>query len=310
MKALVTGGAGFIGRWVVSKLIESGNDVWVLDDLSNGQTENLAEFSSKLKDVVIGDVRNLPLLRELFKKAFDVCFHLAAYINVRGSISNPRKTFDVNVIGTANVLEQAKKRSTKVVFVSSAHVYGSAEGKAINELHPTKPLSPYAASKIAGENLSLSFYHTYQLPVVVVRPFTAYGPFQKNNTMEGGVTSIFIRHSLNNEELFIFGEGDQTRDLFYVDDCADLILRTALLSEADGEIFNAGSGRETSVNDLALLICQDPRRLKHVPHPYPQSETRRMVCDYSKARELLGWEPKTPLAEGIKKTIAWMKKCP
>ena len=308
MKALVTGGAGFIGRWIVKKLIADGNDVWVLDNLSNGQKENLAEFSGKLKDFVIGDIRDIRLLRDLFKKGFDVCFHLAADINLPGSIDNPRKTFDVNVLGTSNILEEVRKTRTKMLFVSSAHVYSSAEGKAIDELHPTKPSSPYAASKIAGENMSLSFYHAYQLPVVVIRPFTAYGPFQKSKMMEGGVTSIFIQRSLNNEELLVFGDGTQTRDLFYVEDCANFIVKAALLPEANGEVINAGSGRDISINDLALFISKDAKRLKHVPHRYPQSEVHKMVCDYSKARKLLSWQPKIPLEEGIKRTIDWMKK--
>lgn len=303
MKILVTGGAGFIGRWVVKKLAES-SDIWVLDNLSNGKEENLLEFRNKLKDFVIGDIRDTKILKTIFKNKFDICIHLAADINVQSSIDDPKETFESNITGTFNLLEEARKAGTKFIFISSALVYSSAN-RPINESHPLKPASPYAASKIAGENLAFSYYFTYNLPVVVLKPFSAYGPFQKSN-MEGGVVSIFIQKSLDNQPLPVFGDGTQTRDFIYVEDCAEFIIKAAFSDKAIGEIINAGSGSDISIKDLALLISNDQKMIKLVPHHHPQAEIQKMVCDDSKASKLLGWVPKTSLKDGIIKTRDWM----
>lgn len=309
MNILVTGGAGFIGRWVVKAALDKKMNAWVLDDISNGRKENLDEFkgNSNFKGLIIGDIKDKKILAEIFRNKFDICLHLAASINIHDSIVDPEKTMQNNVIGTLNILEECKKNKTKIIFMSSAHVYGEAKGKAIDEAHPTKASSPYSASKIAGENLVLSYYNAYGLPAAVVRPFTAYGPFQKSNT-EGGVTSIFIQRYLDGKKLEVFGDGSQTRDLLYVKDCADFIIKAALSEKANGEIFNAGSGKDISMKELAILICKDPKKIAFVKHPHPQSEVGKMVCDYSKAKRLLGWEHSTSIEEGLELTKEWLKK--
>jgi len=308
MNILVTGGAGFIGRWVVRRLLEDDNRVWVLDDLSNGQAENLDEFrdNPKLK-VTIGDIKDTTLLSGLFRNNFDICIHLAASIIVQDSIDNPRKTFENDVIGTFNLLEESKKTNTKFVFMSTCMVYdtASADG-AISEIHPTKAASPYAGAKLAGENLVQSYYHAYGLPAVIVRPFNTYGPYQKS-TGEGGVISIFVQKELNGDVLNIYGDGTQTRDLMYVEDCAEFVVQAAYSDAANGEILNAGLGEDIAINDLAALICEDAKRIQHVEHIHPQSEIPRLVCDYSKAKHLLRWEPKTSLIDGIGKLRDWMR---
>lgn len=309
MRVLVTGGAGFIGRWVVKRLLEESVEVYILDDLSNGQERNLDEFrlGPDLKEFVVGDIRDRKLLADLFGKGFDLCIHLAAQINVQDSIDNPAETYDVNVNGTFYILEQARKHHAKLVLVGTCMVYDTADiYQPIDEQHPTKPASPYAASKLAAENLALSYYHAYGLPVTVLRPFNTYGPYQKSN-MEGGVISIFTSRNLEGKMLDIFGDGNQTRDLLYVEDCADFIVRAALSDKADGEILNAGSGEDIGINDLAWLIAQSRDRIRHVEHIHPQSEIPKLVCDYSRAKGLLGWVPKTPLSEGIKKTEDWLR---
>jgi len=309
MRVLVTGGAGFIGRWVVKRLLEESSEVYILDDLSNGQEKNLEEFrfNPKLKEFLIGDIRDRKLLADLFGKSFDLCIHLAAQINVQESIDNPVETYDVNVNGTFYILEQARRHNTKLVLIGTCMVYDTATISApINEQHPTKPASSYAGSKLAAEALAMSYYHAYGLPVTVLRPFNTYGPYQQSN-MEGGVVSIFINRNLEGKTLNIFGDGNQTRDLLYVEDCADFIVRAALSDKANGEILNAGYGEDISINDLALLIAQSPDRIKHVEHIHPQSEIPKLVCDYSKVKKLLGWVPRTPLSEGIKKTEAWLR---
>jgi len=184
MKVLVTGGAGFIGRWVVKHLLDEGCDVCALDNLSSGKVENIVEFIEHPRFKFIrGDILDTNLLVGLFDLNFEVCLHLAACVNVQDSIENPEKSFKVNLRGTFNLLEEAKKKNTRFILVSTCMVYKEAKGgKPINESHPLSPLSPYAATKIAAEKLTLSYYHAYRLPVVILRPFNTYGPFQRTDT--------------------------------------------------------------------------------------------------------------------------------
>jgi len=307
MNFLVTGGSGFIGRWVVARLLKEDNRVWVLDDLSNGQAENLDEYRNNPNiSITIGDVKDISVLSEIFKNEFKACIHLAASIIVQDSIDNPRRTFENDVVGTFNVLEEAKKSNTKFVFMSTCMVYDTASaGGAISERHSTKAASPYAGAKLAGENMVQSYYYAYGLPTVILRPFNTYGPYQKA-TGEGGVISIFIHKDMENGTLNIYGDGTQTRDLMYVEDCAEFVVQAAYSDAANGNILNAGLGKDITINDLAASICKDPGRIKHVKHIHPQSEIPKLVCDNSKAKDLLGWTPKTSLKEGIEKTRKWM----
>lgn len=305
MRILVTGGAGFIGRWVVRRLLSGRFQAVAYDNLSSGSLLNIREFMrDKRFKFIRGDISDKKKLREAFKD-IEVCVHLAAQINVQRSIDNPEETFRVNVIGTHNVVEECRRHDTKLVLVGTCLVYDTSQGKPMNEDHPVKPASPYASSKLAGEELALSYFRAYGLPVVVTRPFNTYGPFQRSDT-EGGVVGIFIGRKLEKKPLLVFGDGKQTRDLLYVEDCADFIVRAMECREAVGEIINAGTGRDVSINELALMIYKNPKMIKHVKHPHPQAEIRKLVCDFSKARKLLGWEPTTSLEEGIKKTEQWM----
>ncbi|MCK4733204.1 MAG: SDR family NAD(P)-dependent oxidoreductase [Methanophagales archaeon] len=312
MKILVTGGAGFIGRWIVKKLLDEGYKVCVLDDLSNGRRENIAEFKDNPDfEFVSGDIQDKNLLEAVFKD-IDLCIHAAAAINVQESIDDPQRYYDVNVNGTFNILEAArnrnKKNNVKVVLIGTCMVYDLTSSKAINEEHPLNPKSPYAGSKLAAENLALSYYHAYGLPVVITRPFNTYGPYQKSD-MEGGVVSIFIKSLLEGEQLNVFGDGTQTRDLLYVEDCAEFIVNAAFNEKAVGEVINGGYGQDLAIKDLALLICKDAERFVHVKHHHPQSEIPKLLCDYTKAKKFLGgWVPKTSLEEGIEKTKAWIRQ--
>jgi len=306
MSILVTGGAGFIGRWVVKELLFKKHKVVALDNLSNGSTGNIREFLKNPNFTFIkGNILDQKKLGNTFKGGIDACIHLAAQINVQESIDHPERAFKNNIIGTYNVLEECRKRDAKLVLVGTCMVYDMAVSRPINERHPLKPASPYASSKLAGEELALSYFHAYGLPAVVTRPFNTYGPFQKSN-LEGGVVSIFIKRNLEGKPLLVFGDGKQTRDLLYVQDCADFIIRATFSKGAVGEVINAGSGKDVSINDLALMICKDKSKIKHVPHLHPQSEIRRLVCDYSKAKKILGWKPKISLNRGIKRTTQWL----
>ncbi|WP_085994460.1 dTDP-glucose 4,6-dehydratase [Oceanobacillus senegalensis] len=309
MNILVTGGAGFIGRWVVDRLLKDGHYVWVLDDLSNGNLENLVDLQNhkNYQDFVNGDIKDIRVLNHLFFKKFDVCYHLAASINVQDSIDNPGKTFNNDVIGTFNVLEQCKRHHVKLVFMSTCMVYERAySDDGISEMNSVKPASPYAGSKLAAENMVLSYYYAYDLPVTVIRPFNTYGPFQKTDG-EGGVVAIFINNMLEDKPLKIYGDGTQTRDLLYVEDCARFVVESGYSDKVNGEVINAGLGKDISINELAKLIVKDETKIKHVTHIHPQSEIPKLLCDYSKAKALLGWEPEYRLEEGIKKTETWIK---
>ncbi len=309
MKILVTGGAGFIGRWMVKKLLAEGHRVTAFDDFSNGRLTNIEEFRGNPDFLFIeGDIKDRENLGGLFIGGFDLVYHLAASINVQDSIDDPRATFNNDVLGTFNVLEECRQRNIKMLFMSTCMVYDrSIEAGGISELHPVKPASPYAASKLSGEALTLSYYHAYGLPTVVVRPFNTYGPFQKSSG-EGGVVAIFIQRELRGENLSIYGDGAQTRDLLYVEDCADFVIRAGMDSRADGQLLNAGLGKDVSINELARLICKDKQRIKHVPHIHPQSEIQKLLCNYDKAQNLLGWQPSVNLEEGLQRTREWIEK--
>jgi len=306
-RVLVTGGAGFMGRWVAKTLLDQGHQVWLLDDLSNGSEANIAEFRNKLAGFVAGDIKDRSLLARLFENKFDVCLHLAAAINVQDSIDNPDKCFNNNVVGTFNVLEACRQYKTKLVFMSSALIYQSAQpGRAIAEEHPLNPSCSYAASKIFGENMALSYYKTYGLPVVILRPFSIFGPWQRTDS-EGGVVSIFLDKKLKGEPLKVYGDGEQSRDFFYIEDCAEFIVRAAFADQAVGQIFNAGSGREVKIKDLAQLIAAGQAEISFIDHHHPHAEIMSMRADSEKAGRLLNWVPQRTLEAGLQRTAEWIK---
>jgi UDP-glucose 4-epimerase len=307
MKVLVTGGAGFIGRWTVAELLSRSAEVIVLDNLSSGSEGNLAEFAGRpgFREFVVGDIRDGRLLRALLGRGVDLVLHLAARINVQESIDRPAEVFDADVAGTFGLLELCREKKTPFLFMSTCMVYARALDRAIDERHPTFPASPYAAAKLSGEALTLAYGQAYGLPVVVVRPFNTYGPFQRADG-EGGVVSIFCRRALAGGTLDIYGGGEQTRDLLYATDCARFVVEAAVNPKARGQVLNAGSGRDVTINALAAMICPEPGRIRHVPHIHPQSEIMKLQCDYSLARGLLGWEPRVRLEDGVKQVREWI----
>jgi len=306
MKALVTGGAGFIGRWLVKILLDEGIDTAVVDNLSSGSLENIAEFTKKkgFIDFFKESINEERLLKKISKIKFDIIFHLAASINVQESIDNPRKTFEEDVVATVKLLERARLSRTKFIFVSTCLVYGAMENKAMDETHFTIPSSPYAGAKLAAEKMALSYYHAYNLPVVILRPFNTYGPYQKASG-EGGVIATFLGNIKAGKPICIYGDGTQTRDFLYVEDCARFIYLSGIKEEAVGEVINAGSGRDISVKDLACKMDASSS-IEYLPHHHPQAEIRKMVCDSTKAKEILEWEPATSLGEGLEKIKDWI----
>lgn len=307
-RAVVTGGAGFIGRWTVKALLDEGWEVAALDDFSNGSPDNLADFAGDPRfELVEGTIEDEAAVARVFSGGADTCFHLAAKINVQHSIDDPRGTFVPDVVGTLNTLEAARAAGAPFVFMSSCMVYARAGDHAIDEAHAVRPASPYAASKLAGEHLTISYGLSYGHPVTVLRPFNTYGPLQRADG-EGGVVAIFCRRALDDEPIGVFGDGTQTRDLLYVSDCAEFLLRAAASEPARGEILNAGTGRDVTINDLARIVGGDGSEVVHLEHPHPQAEIQRLVCDTTKAERLLGWRPEVSLEDGIARTKAWMSE--
>jgi UDP-glucose 4-epimerase len=338
LKALVTGGAGFIGRWVVKALLDQGHEVLSIDDYSNGRTENVREFEGRsgFLGATRGDIKDPSCLRDLFARGpWDLVFHLAASIHVQKSIDDPEPTFRNDAEGTFRVLQAARAqyfllngldpserrfdfgrevpklvdRRPRVTCMSTCMVYDLAGNEPIRETHSYRPASPYAAAKIASDMLALSYFHSYRLPVVVVRPFNTYGPFQKANS-EGGVVSVFLKRDLSRQPLLVKGSGEQTRDLLYVEDCAEFVTTAGFASRAEGQILNAGTSSDLKIKDLARLCCTGGNSIEHVVHDHPQAEIMRLRADASKAMENLGWRPRTTLEAGLAKTRAWLDANP
>jgi nucleoside-diphosphate-sugar epimerase len=305
----VTGAAGFIGRWVVDELLARGYTVHGVDDLSGGSRENIAAFEDD-PDFSFrrGDVRDEGVVEACFEEGVDECLHLAAEIDVHESLEDPGSHFETNVVGTQNVLEACRETEAELTLVGTCMVYDLASGESgIDETHPVEPASPYAGTKLASEEIAMSYYHGYDLPVRVLRPFNTYGPFQRTGSA-GGVVSIFLDRDLRDEPLEIYGDGTQTRDLMYVSDCARFIVDAAESDDAVGEVINAGTGRDVSINELAETIATDGTSVEHVEHHHPQSEIPRLRCDPTKAKELLGWEPEYTLESGIEDLRYWLAK--
>jgi UDP-glucose 4-epimerase len=307
MRVLVTGAAGFIGRWVVGELLARGHTVLPVDNLVAGDVANLDEFAGhpNLRPFEEGDVRDAGACRRWTAET-DAVAHLAASISVQDSIDDPDATFDNDVVGTFRLLEGARRSGARFLFMSTCMVYDRATTPAgIAERHPTKPASPYAAAKLSGEALTLSYFHAYGLPTTVIRPFNTYGPFQRS-VGEGGVVAIFTRLSLRGETLRIYGDGTQTRDLLYATDCARFVCDALVSDAATGRILNAGTGHDVTVNDLAAAIEPNASRVAHVDHIHPQSEIPVLRCDAREAERVLGWRPEVPLADGLRAVRSWM----
>jgi UDP-glucose 4-epimerase len=299
----VTGGAGFVGGAVVRRLVDQGARVTVLDDLFTGRLETLPTSVQ----FVEGSVTDMPLVRDLVADA-SVVFHMAAR-NIIASTKNPRDDFETNIGGTLNVLLAAREsRPDRVVYTGSTSVYGNPRSIPINEDDPPVLLSPYAASKLGGENYCSAFYESYGLSVAVVRYSNVFGPGQRPDNPYCGVVSKFFAAVMAGEPILVHGDGEQTRDFTYVDDAVEATLLAAIHPRAEGEVFNVGTGIETSVNALAAGIGAALARDVDVRHIDRRDidNIRRRVVNIEKARRMLRWAPQVTLQSGLQRTAAWL----
>jgi nucleoside-diphosphate-sugar epimerase len=308
MKAvLVTGGAGFIGSHLVRALLARGDRVRVLDNFSTGKDENLSGLAGPL-EILRGDLRDPACVRGAVQE-IDTIFHQAAFVSVPKSMQEPQTCFEINVQGTLNLLEGARKANTKqVVLASSAAVYGESQRLPLVEQTDLQTLSPYAASKQVSEVYAGVYARAYGLPVIALRYFNVYGPRQSPDSDYAAAIPIFIRRMLDDEAPTVYGDGYQRRDFVYVKDVVRANLLAAEAPEAAGQAFNVCSGKETSLIDLLEVLAEV---LPGSPPPQfapPRSgDIYRSLGDPSLAVRTLGFTAETSLADGLAETVAWMR---
>jgi UDP-glucose 4-epimerase len=306
MKALVTGGAGFIGSHIVEELIEKKWEVKVLDNLSAGKEDNLAKCR-KVINLIKGSITDRELLGKVLKD-IDIVFHEAAQTSVVHSINNPAYTWEINITGTKLLLNAAVSAGVKrVIFASSAAVYGNALPP-LRESKTTKPISPYGNSKRMGELLMQEYYEKEGVETASLRYFNVYGPRQNAASEYSGVISKFINKMLNDERPVIYGNGLQTRDFVFVKDVVRANICAAKARKTRGEVYNIGTGRENSVLDLVRTLNKIlGKELEVVFEKERAGDIMESFADLSLAKEKLGFVAETTLRNGLEETVRWYK---
>jgi UDP-glucose 4-epimerase len=307
-KAIVTGGAGFVGSHLVDLLIDQGWDVLVLDDLSSGKMEYLADARQRAKiGIHVTDIRAPELSDVVGRFGPEVVFHLAAQSKVRPSVDDPIRDAEINVLGTVGILSAAAAAGArKVVFASSGGaIYGGAAKLPVKETAAKNPESPYGISKKIVEDYFRWFREMHGLEYTLIAPANIYGPRQDPG-LEGGVVAIFSQAMLKGRRPTIFGDGSQTRDYVYVGDICDAFFRAA--DAGDGQLINIGSGVETSVIGLFDAVATTTGFTDQPIFADPKpGDIARSVIDASRAKSALGWECWTPLSDGLEQTVRWYR---
>ncbi len=305
-KVLVTGGAGFIGSALCRQLHGAGAEVVAVDNLVNGQKENLTGLGEERFGLEVADIRDGEAMEALLP-GVEILYHLAC-LGVRHSIHSPWENHEVNAGATLNLLRLAREQGVgRFVYVSSSEVYGTARHAPMDESHPTFPATVYGASKLAGECYTRAYFDTYGYATVVLRPFNAFGPRCHHEGDSGEVIPKFLLRCLAGRPMVIFGDGEQTRDFTFVDDTARGILLAGIEPEAIGETLNLGSGQEITVADLARRIARALGRpeaaVEHV-EPRP-GDVLRLCADSRRARAKLGFQPRISLDDGLGRLARW-----
>ena len=315
MQVLVTGGAGFIGGHLAESFARDGHDVTVVDNFDPyyevaikrtnvTEAREAAAQSDGSYTLVEDDVRNESTVTSLVEEV-DVVYHQAAQAGVRTSVEDPKKPNQVNVEGTLNVLEAARRTDLeRVVVASSSSVYGKEDYLPYDETHPTTPVSPYGVSKLAAEQYARTYNDVYGLPTVALRYFTVYGPRMRPNM---AITN-FVTRCADGKPPVIYGDGRQTRDFTYVDDVVDANRTLMTTDAADGEVLNIGSAGNISIERLARTICDAfdrPPALEYDDRY--RGDAEHTHADISKANDLIGYEPSVSIDEGVRKFIDWYR---
>ena len=302
MIGLVTGGYGFIGNQIVELLSSEFSEIRILDNLSN------VARVVRLPNVrfIKGDIRDTDATRKAFKDV-DIVFHTAARIDVVASTREPFVDLDNNILGTLSVCEAARESDvSKVIYSSSAAVYGNADVFPTDESQPIRPLSQYAVSKHSGELYMAAYHGLYGINTLSLRYFNVYGPYQRPENAYSGVISKFFYNARNNVPIQIFGDGEQTRDFVYVGDVAKANLLAAK-SKAIGTVLNVGSGVEITINDLARIIRKLVTSNSRIEHVAPRiGDGRRSLANIGKAKKLINYEPEVKIADGLEKLSRFM----
>lgn len=297
---VVTGGAGFIGSHIAEELSKE-NEVVVIDNLYSGRAENVP---SNVK-FIQADIRDYQSIAELISQA-DYVFHEAALVSVVESVEKPILTEEINVLGTLNILKALSEGHGKLIFASSAAVYGDNQNLPLKESEKPNPLSPYGVTKITGEYYCKVFYELYGIPTVSLRYFNVFGERQGYNQY-AGVISIFINRALKGEPLIIYGDGKQTRDFIYVKDVVKANILVAKSSKANGKVFNVARGERTTILELALKVIDATNSPSSIIFDKPRpGDIRHSQADISEIKKL-GFEPEYSLEEGLLRTIEWYK---
>lgn len=305
MKALVTGGAGFIGSNIVQQLVQDGHAVTVLDDLSSGYRSNLDPFPGLR--FIQGDICDPAAVNEA-THGVEVIFHLAASVGNKRSIDRPLRDAEINVLGTLQILEAARRHKVrKIVASSSAGIFGELKTLPIKEDHPVEPDSPYGCTKLCEEKLCLAYAKLYALEAVCLRYFNVYGPNQRFDAY-GNVIPIFVFQMLRREKLTIFGDGEQTRDFINVRDVVKANLQAAATVGLSGA-FNLGSGSRVTINCLVELLRQVGSIAPTVQHGPPRpGDVRHSLADLGAAQAAFGFVPTVSLETGLAEYFAWAKE--
>jgi nucleoside-diphosphate-sugar epimerase len=308
MKALVIGGAGFIGSHLVERLLHEGHSVRVFDNLSSGKRENLAAVAADVP-LVAADVRHAERLRQEMRGC-EVVFHQAAIVSVPYSVEHPQETLDVNLRGTLNVLEAARAAGIRrVVMASSAAVYGEDPALPKREDMLPSPIAPYGLEKLASEHYLAMWTKLFGLETVALRYFNVFGPRQDPSSPYSGVISIFADRILRGSPITIFGDGEQFRDFVYVANVAEANLLAATHPAASGRVYNVGCGTRTSLNELARMLARICGRDVEPTYAAPRAgDIRASLADISRARSELSYEPRIGVEDGLRSLVGSLRK--
>jgi len=306
VRALVTGGAGFIGSNLVRALAARGDEVRVLDNFSTGNRANLEGIDA---DIVEGELRSYERVHNAVRGT-EIVYHLGALGSVPRSVQDPLTSSAVNVEGTLNVLLAARDEGVKrVVFASSTSVYGSSPSLPTREEEPPDPISPYGVAKLAAERYCVSFSRVYEsFESVVLRYFNVFGPRQSPFSQYAAAIPLFVQAIAAGEPIMIYGDGEQSRDFTYVDNVVDATLRAGETEGANGEIFNIAAGAPATVNSVADTIgalLEKPVKRTHLPSR--AGDIRDSWADLSKSERMLGYRPAIALEEGLRRTIEFLR---